>query len=84
MAYLTLWILAVIFVTSQGIDLTMSLSGAAAMLGNIGPALDAVGPGGNYAAHPESVKWCYSFLMLCGRLEIHTPLILFLPSVWKN
>ena len=83
-AYLTLWILAVIFVTSQGIDLTMSLSGAAAMLGNIGPALDAVGPGGNYAAHPESVKWCYSFLMLCGRLEIHTPLILFLPSVWKN
>ena len=83
-AYLALWIMGVIFVTSQGMDLAMSLSGTAAMLGNIGPALGAVGPSGNYAAHPESVKWCYSFLMLCGRLEIHTPLILFLPSLWKS
>lgn len=83
-AYLALWILGVILVASQGIDLAMSLSGTAAMLGNIGPALGAVGPSGNYAAHPQGVKWLYSFLMLCGRLEIHTPLILFLPSLWKK
>lgn len=71
-------------VAGMGYDLESSFSAVAATLGNIGPGLEAVGPSMNYAHFPVFGKWFLSFLMLLGRLELFTVLILFSKSFYKN
>ena len=43
-----------------------------------------MGPTENYTAIPAVGKWVLSFLMMAGRLEIFTVLLLFSPSFWKR
>jgi trk system potassium uptake protein TrkH len=65
-------------------DLVSSMGAVASSLGNIGPGLGSVGPAENYAhIHPLG-KWFLSFLMLLGRLELFTILVLFSPAFWKE
>jgi trk system potassium uptake protein TrkH len=66
------------------IDFMSSIGLAASSLGNIGPALGNFGPVNNYAALPPLAQWWSSFLMLIGRLELFTVLILFTPFFWRN
>jgi trk system potassium uptake protein TrkH len=67
-----------------GYDLVSSLSASVAAVGNIGPGLGAVGPMTNWAHLPDAVKWIMGFLMLLGRLEIFSVLILFTKWAWKK
>lgn len=67
-----------------GIDFESSVGLAASSLGNVGPALGDFGPVNNYAALPELGKWWSAFLMLIGRLELFTVLILLTPFFWRN
>ncbi len=71
-------------IAALGYDLETSFSAVAATLGNIGPGLEAVGPSMNYAHFPVFGKWFLSFLMLLGRLEIFTVLVLFSKSFYRN
>ncbi|MCK0123615.1 TrkH family potassium uptake protein [Gelidibacter sp. F2691] len=66
------------------IDFKSSVGLAASSLGNIGPALGEFGPVNNYAALPPLAQWWASFLMLLGRLELFTVLILLTPFFWRN
>ncbi|WP_299396259.1 potassium transporter TrkG [uncultured Gelidibacter sp.] len=66
------------------IDFESSIGLAASSLGNIGPALGAFGPVNNYAALPPLAQWWASFLMLLGRLELFTVLIIMTPFFWRN
>ncbi len=65
-------------------DLETAATSVIATLGNIGPGLKAVGATQNYAAIPYFGQAFLTFLMLLGRLELYTVLILFLPSFWKK
>lgn len=67
-----------------GLDLLSAFSAAIASIGNIGPAFGSVGPAGNYAHIPALGKWALSFLMMAGRLELFTVLILLAPAFWKR
>ena len=63
----------------------MTAFGAVATaIGNVGPGIGAVGPVDNFAHIPVLGKWFLSFLMLLGRLELFTILILFTPYFWKT
>lgn len=53
-------------------------------LGNVGPGLGAFGPAYSWSALPDIAKWILSFLMLIGRLELFSVLILFHPVFWKE
>ena len=65
-------------------DLASAMGAVATSLGNIGPGLGNVGPAETFVhVHPAG-KWFLSFLMLLGRLELFTVLILFSPSFWKE
>ena len=66
------------------IDFQSAVGLSASSLGNIGPALGDFGPVNNYAALPPLAQWWSSFLMLIGRLELFTVLILFTPFFWRN
>ncbi|WP_299552524.1 potassium transporter TrkG [Seonamhaeicola sp.] len=66
------------------IDFKSAIGLSASTLGNVGPALGDFGPVNNYASLPPLAKWWASFLMLIGRLELFTVLILFTPFFWRN
>jgi len=67
-----------------GLDFDSSIGSVAATLGNIGPGIGSVGPMDNFYHVPALGKWFLSFLMLLGRLELYTVLILFTPYFWKS
>ncbi len=82
--FILLFVLSTIIMTMMGLDLLTALGSVAASLGNIGPGLGDVGPTDNYAAIPVAGKILLSFLMLIGRLEVFTILVIFHPSFWKR
>ena len=61
---------------AAGLPPLEAFTAALSMVGNVGPALGALGPSANYGALPAALKWWYCFAMLAGRLEIYTMLIL--------
>lgn len=65
-------------------DYLLSFSAVAATFGNVGPGLGAVGPASNYFALSNPSKLLLSFLMLLGRLEIYTIMVLLSPAFWKS
>ncbi|MFV2006208.1 MAG: TrkH family potassium uptake protein [Longimicrobiales bacterium] len=66
-----------------GMDLLTALGATVATVGNIGPGLGNVGPTDNYGWMSGSALTVLSFLMIVGRLEIYTVLLLFHPGTWK-
>jgi trk system potassium uptake protein TrkH len=88
LVFITLYFLMVCFgslVTSfMGYDVITSFSTSAAMLGNIGPGLGTFGPFASYAGLPVAGKWFFSFLMMAGRLELFSVLVLFTGSFYRQ
>ena len=82
--YLLITVFGVIVISFLGYDLDSSIGAVAATLGNIGPGIGAVGPAENYFDIPAFGKWFLSFLMLMGRLELFTVIVIFSPSFWKK
>ncbi len=77
--YVLLFVLATLALSGLGLDLVTSLSAAASSLGNVGPGLGRVGPMLNYRAVPPAGILLLSAMMILGRLEIYTVLVLLLP-----
>jgi trk system potassium uptake protein TrkH len=82
--YLTLLLFTTFVVATGGNGIPTSLSTALVTLGNIGPGFGKIGPAMNYAHYPDYIKWYLSFIMMTGRLEIYTVVILFAPMFWKR
>ncbi|MBF0293721.1 MAG: TrkH family potassium uptake protein [Magnetococcales bacterium] len=75
--------LATITLASMGVDLPTAFSAALTTLINVGPGIGLVGPMDNFGAIPDNGKWLLVILMVTGRLEVFTVLILFVPHFWK-
>lgn len=74
-----------VLLMALGLDFLTSASGAITALSNVGPGLgEIIGPAGTFEPLPDAAKWLLSFLMLVGRLEIFTVLILFVPRFWRG
>ncbi len=82
--YVLITIISVAVIASMGYDMDTSFGAAASTLGNIGPGMGLVGPAHNYAHFPVFGKWFLSLLMLLGRLELFTLLVLCAPSFWRK
>jgi trk system potassium uptake protein len=65
-------------------DMATSMGAVASCMGNIGPGLGTVGPAFTYSNIPDVGKWFLSFLMMLGRLELFTVLVIFTPSFWTE
>ncbi len=69
----------------SGIDNTNSVTIALSCVGNVGPTLGTeIGPVMSWSVLPDHIKWILCLLMLMGRLEIMTVLVLFTRSFWKE
>jgi len=81
--YGMLAMLGTLAMTALGLDLVSGFTASASCLGNIGPGFGNVGPMVNYGFIPDIGKYLLSLLMLLGRLEIYTLILLFYPDYWR-
>ena len=82
--YMLSFIIGAVVLAALGLDFETAIGGAASSLGNIGPAFGALSPVNNFDMLPDFGKWWCTFLMLIGRLELFTVLILLTPFFWRN
>lgn len=68
----------------MGLDFVEGYSIALSSVSNIGPALGSLGPAYSWSALPAGAKWLSTLLMLIGRLELFTILLMFTTSFWKK
>jgi trk system potassium uptake protein len=88
LSFFTLYMLTffggAVLLSALGVDFVSAIGASIACLGSIGPAFGDFGPVNNYASLPSAGKWILSFLMMVGRLEVFTVLVLISPSFWKS
>ena len=81
---LLLLIASLLFMCIPGFDFESAFSCAATTAGNVGPGLGSVGPMVNFAWIPDAGKLLCCAMMLIGRLEIFTVLVLFMPTMYRR
>ena len=89
LAFLTIYcimcIVCAFTMIAAGVDNTNAITITISTLSNVGPTLGLeIGPTMSWDHLPDFAKWMCSFLMLMGRLEIFSVLIIFTPSFWKK
>ena len=77
-------LLGVMLLMLCGVNATEAIGASVGCLTGYGPGLGASGGFGSYAAFPPMALWLCSFLMLMGRLECMTVLVLLLPRFWRR
>jgi trk system potassium uptake protein TrkH len=65
-------------------DLETALTASVTCLGNVGPGLGGVGPMENFGWLPAWARLWLAVLMILGRLELFTVLVLFAPAMWRR
>ena len=82
--YVFIIVVTVVVFCSCGVDFDESIGAAVSAIGNVGISIGQFGPSGTYADFPTVAKWVMSFVMLIGRLEIFTVLLLFTRVLWRK
>ena len=82
--YMLSFMVGTIVFALLGLDFESALGVSASSLGNVGPSIGSFGPMNTFFELPLLAKWWSSFLMLLGRLELFTVLIVFTPYFWSN
>lgn len=67
-----------------GMPIVDSFFSSFSCISNTGFGASVTGYGANYTSIPAAAKWILSGLMLIGRLEIYTILVLVMPGFWKR
>ena len=82
--YIFIIVITVVVFCASGVNFDESIGAAVSAIGNVGISIGQFGPSGTYAEFPTVAKWVMSFVMLIGRLEIFTVLLLFTKALWKK
>ena len=82
--YVMICIVSVIVLSISGCDFEESIFNTITSLGNMGPGYRSTGPATTFSELSVMAKWVMSFLMIVGRLEIYTVLLIFTPTFWNK
>ena len=82
--YISIIVIGTLLMMAMGVGAEESMGCVISSIGNMGPGLGETGPAYSWNALPDAAKWLLSFLMLLGRLELFTVLLLFTPDFWKR
>lgn len=83
--YLLIFIISVLVILAvEDMSVLGALSACAATLGNVGPGFNEVGATQNYHFFTGFSKIWLCILMLLGRLELFTVLVIFAPMFWRK
>ncbi len=88
LGFIGMWLMALlvgtVLICSFGSDLLTGFAAAAVSIGNIGPGFGGAGPANTFAHFAPGAKLTMVMLMLLGRLEIYTVLVIFTPGFWQR
>lgn len=88
LAFLFMYIIIIIVggvaLSMMGLTLSDGFFCALQAISNTGLGTDATGVNGDYSLVCDAAKWLLAFIMLVGRLEIFTILLVFTPAFWKK
>ncbi|MBN1107545.1 MAG: hypothetical protein JXR66_08845 [Bacteroidales bacterium] len=88
LVFIILYVMIISFcslvISIMGYDLLTSFSTSAALLGNIGPAPGSFGPAASYADVPAAAKIFFSFIMMAGRVELFSLLVIFTTGFYRR
>lgn len=82
--YAMLMVIGAVAMTWLGVPAFDALFSSLSMLSNSGLGVGVTGASGSYAALPDAVKWLQAALMLVGRLELFTVLVVFTKGFWTK
>ena len=82
--YAIIAIISILVMMGFGVGFLESIGTVISSIGNMGPGLGTCGPAFSWSELPDAAKWLLSFLMLLGRLELFTVLLLFSSDFWKR
>ena len=82
--YAVIAIISILIMLGFGVGFLESIGTVVSSMGNMGPGLGTCGPAYSWSELPDAAKWLLSFLMLLGRLELFTVLLLFSSDFWKK
>lgn len=83
--YLLLLLLVFFIMSASGIDNTNAITICLSCMANVGPTLGMeIGPTMSWSLLPDFAKWFCSIMMLIGRLEIFTVIVILTPSFWSK
>lgn len=82
--YISLIVLGWMIMMAFGVDFMESFGTVISSIGNVGPGLGSCGPAYSWNGLPDTAKWFLAFLMLIGRLELFTILLLFTSGFWRK
>ena len=82
--YISIIVIGTLLMMAMGVGAEESMGCVISSIGNMGPGLGETGPAYSWNALPDAAKWLLSLLMLLGRLELFTVLLLFTPDFWKR
>ena len=82
--YAVIAIISILIMLGFGVGFLESIGTVVSSMGNMGPGLGTCGPAYSWSELPDAAKWLLSFLMLLGRLELFTVLLLFSSDFWKR
>lgn len=82
--YIVIIILASLVFCASGVEFDEAIGTAVSGIGNVGVSIGQFGPLGSYIDYPTAAKWTMTAVMLIGRLEIFTVLLLFSKALWKK
>lgn len=87
-AFLCLYMLLIVAggaaVTATGVPIVDAFFSSFSCLSNTGLGAGITGVGGSYDILPDTAKWILAILMLIGRLEIFTVLVILTPAFWRR
>ena len=84
LVFVLILLISTMVISAFNIDIVTSFGAAIACLSNIGPGLGNVGPADHFGHFPSVVKWILIALMMLGRLEVFTILVLFSGHFWRK
>jgi trk system potassium uptake protein TrkH len=84
MIYILVFTIGALTMSLIGLDFTTAVGSVASTLGNVGPGIGNVSPSYSFSAIPTVGKWFLAFLMLLGRLELFTIMMLLTPYFWRK
>ncbi len=83
-AFFLIILTSILVLLATGMTFENSIGATISSISNVGLAIGDFGPSGTFADIPQLAKCYLSFLMLVGRLEIFTMLMIFTPYFWKD
>ena len=81
--FMIIFLGASLVLSHDAVDMETALSSSISMLSNTGTGFGAVGYGMTFDIFSDGNLLFLSFLMITGRLELFTVIMLFFPSFWR-